>query len=165
MKILPLLAAFAATASAFAADAGYLFVTFKGEESPMTEQIYFAVSDDGKRWDGLYGNEPVLVSKLGEKGVRDPFIFRSHDGSKTYIIATDLSIHLNRDWGRAQRSASKSIRKARMDCRCCWECASTSGVTTPMPWKARMPSDQILKSSRASGGAPSISAMTIAGKG
>jgi sucrose-6-phosphate hydrolase SacC (GH32 family) len=109
MKLRSFLAAIATTASAFAADGGFLFVTFKGEESPMTEQIYFAVSDEGKRWDGLHGNEPVLVSKLGEKGVRDPFIFRSHDGAKTYMIATDLSIHLNRDWGRAQRAGSKSI--------------------------------------------------------
>ena len=62
-----------AAATAFAGDGGFLFVTFKGEQSPMTEQIYFGLSKDGRKWDALNGGEPVLVSKLGEKGVRDPF--------------------------------------------------------------------------------------------
>lgn len=108
---LPLLAAFAGFFSSFASagDGGFLFATFKGEGSPMTEQIHFGLSRDGLHWEGLNNAEPVLVSKLGEKGVRDPFIFRSHDGKKTYIIATDLSINLNRDWGRAQERGSKSI--------------------------------------------------------
>ena len=108
-SLLALALMFAAGASASAAEAGgYLFVTFKGEQSPMTEQIYFALSKDGRHWDALNGGEPALVSKLGEKGVRDPYILRAHDG-KFYIIATDLSINLNRDWGRAQNAASKSI--------------------------------------------------------
>jgi len=109
MKFLTFLAAIATTASAFAADGGFLFVTFKGEESPMTEQIYFATSDDGRRWDGLNGNEPLLVSTLGEKGMRDPYIFRAHGGGKFYLLATDLSINHNHDWGRSQRAGSKSI--------------------------------------------------------
>jgi hypothetical protein len=90
---------------------GYLFVTFKGEQSPMTEQIYFVVSRDGKDWRNLNGGEPVLVSRLGERGVRDPFLLRAHDGGeeKFFLIATDLSIHLNRDWKRAVRAGSKSI--------------------------------------------------------
>ena len=75
----------------------------------MTEQIYFVVSRDGKDWTSLNGGEPVLVSQLGERGVRDPFLLRAHDGSKFFLIATDLSIHLNRDWGRAVRAGSKSI--------------------------------------------------------
>lgn len=92
-----------------AGDGGYLFVTFRGEQSPMTEQVYFALSKDGRNWNALNGGEPVLVSGIGEKGVRDPFLIRSHDGKGFYMIATDLSIHLNRDWGRAQTAASKSI--------------------------------------------------------
>jgi hypothetical protein len=88
---------------------GYLFVTFKGEQSPMTEQIYFVVSRDGKEWEALNGGEPVLVSELGERGVRDPFILRAPEGDKFFLIATDLSINLNHDWGRAVRAGSKSI--------------------------------------------------------
>lgn len=88
---------------------GYLFVTFRGEATPMTEQIYFMLSEDGKNWTALNDAEPVLVSNVGEKGVRDPFIIRSSDNKKFYLIATDLSINLNPDWGRAQTAASQSI--------------------------------------------------------
>lgn len=95
--------------NAVAGEGGYLFVTFKGESSPMSEQIYFATSQDGRNWHALNGSQPVLVSQLGEKGVRDPYLLRSHDGKKFYLLATDLSINLNHDWGRAQEAASKSI--------------------------------------------------------
>ncbi len=88
---------------------GYLFVTFRGEATPMTEQVYFMISQNGYDWQALNKGEPVLVSTVGEKGVRDPFIIRSHDNTQFYLIATDLSINLNRDWGRAQSAASKSI--------------------------------------------------------
>lgn len=88
---------------------GYLFVTFRGESTPMTEQVYFMLSENGRDWQALNHQEPVLVSTLGEKGVRDPYIIRAHDNSKFYLIATDLSIHLNPDWDRAQTSASQSI--------------------------------------------------------
>jgi hypothetical protein len=88
---------------------GFLFVTFKGEATPLTEQIYFALSSDGRNWKALNGTEPVLVSQMGEKGVRDPFLVRSPDGKKFYLLATDLSINLNRNWTRAVREGSKSI--------------------------------------------------------
>src|SRR5919109_729511 len=45
----------------FAADGGFLFATFKGEQTPMTEQIYFALSKEGRQWTALKGGEPVLV--------------------------------------------------------------------------------------------------------
>ena len=96
-------------ATLHAASGGYLFVTFRGEGTPMTEQIYFMVSEDGRDWEALNDGEPVLVSDVGEKGVRDPYIIRSPDGKTFYLIATDLSIHLNGDWGRAVRAASQSV--------------------------------------------------------
>lgn len=72
----------------------YLFVHFTGTESrPEEEQIYFSVSADGRNWRILNGGKPVLMSNVGEKGVRDPFIIRSEDGNCFYIIATDLSIY------------------------------------------------------------------------
>lgn len=98
-----------ANTAALAADGGFLFVTFKGEATPMTEQVYFVLSKDGRHWEELNGGKPVLVSQLGEKGVRDPYLIRAHDGKKFYIIATDLSINLNPDWKRAGRAGSKSI--------------------------------------------------------
>lgn len=99
----------ALAATACAAPGGFLFVTFNGEGSPMTEQIYFGLSKDGRQWEALNGGSPVLVSELGEKGVRDPFILPSRDGKKWYIIATDLSINRNGNWGRAVTAGSKSI--------------------------------------------------------
>jgi hypothetical protein len=94
---------------ASAAEGGFLFATFKGEQTPMSEQIYFALSQDGRNWDALNDSKPVLVSALGEKGVRDPYLIRAQDGKKFHLIATDLSINLNRDWTRAVRAGSKSI--------------------------------------------------------
>ena len=108
-KLVPLFLTMFAGAAALAADGGYLFVTFKGEQTPMSEQIYFALSKDGRQWSALNDGEPVLISKLGEKGVRDPYLLRSHDGKTFYMLATDLSIHLNGNWGRAQTDGSKSI--------------------------------------------------------
>ena len=96
-------------APVFGADDGFLFVTFKGEQTPLSEQIYFALSHDGRRWEALNGAQPVLVSNLGDKGVRDPYLIRAHDGRKFYLIATDLSINLHDDWNRAQTAASRSL--------------------------------------------------------
>jgi arabinoxylan arabinofuranohydrolase len=95
--------------SASANDGSYLFVTFRGEATPMTEQIYFALSQDGRNWDALNNGDPVLISTIGEKGVRDPFLLRSHDGKKFYILATDLSMNRNGDWNRATHAGSKSL--------------------------------------------------------
>ena len=89
--------------------AGFLFATFRGEGSPMTEQVYFSLSKDGTKWTALNNAKPVLVSELGEKGVRDPYLLRGKSGDHFYLIATDLSIHLNRDWGRAVRGGSHNI--------------------------------------------------------
>jgi len=92
-----------------AAPAGFLFVTFKGEQTPLTEQVYFALSQDGKNWRALNNSAPVLVSQLGEKGVRDPYLLRAHDEKKFYLIATDLSINLNPEWKRAAQAGSRSM--------------------------------------------------------
>jgi len=107
-KILLCLCVLLAAATFCQAADGYLFVTFRGEKTPMTEQIYFGLSRDGKTWEALKGGEPVLVSDLGEKGVRDPYLLRTREG-KFVILATDLSINLNPGWGRAVHNGSKSL--------------------------------------------------------
>lgn len=72
----------------------YLFVHFVGTEStPEEEQIYFSVSEDGVSWHLLHAGRPVLVSDLGERGVRDPFLIRLEDQKRFCLIATDLSIY------------------------------------------------------------------------
>ena len=56
--------------------AGYLFVHFIGEEKDG-EQIYFSLSRDGLHWKDLTNGRPVLYSKTGTCGVRDPFLVRN----------------------------------------------------------------------------------------
>lgn len=110
MKTSVFLATCLLAVTAHAADGGFLFATFKGEQSPMTEQVYFGLSRDGRDWKALKDGEPVLVSTLGEKGVRDPYLIRSPDGEKVFAIATDLSIHLSQhNWDRAVTAGSRSI--------------------------------------------------------
>ena len=90
--------------------AGYTFSYFTGN-SVAGENIYFAASNGNNAlsWTDLNGGRPALTSTYGEKGLRDPFILRSPEGDTFYLIATDLSIGRNGDWGRAQRQGSKYI--------------------------------------------------------
>ncbi len=105
--------------------AAYLLVYFTGVGS-AGEQIYFAVSEDGLRWRDLNNSEPVLLSTLGEKGVRDPAIIRSADGKKFHILATDLRIASKKGWGVATTSGSTSL--------IIWE--SPDLVNWSKPWSA-----------------------------
>lgn len=87
----------------------YFFTYFAGEGYSDGEQIYFASSQDGLNWKDLNNNEPVLTSSLGEKGVRDPFIIRSFEGDKFYMIATDLKINGGNGWTAAQEAGSQAL--------------------------------------------------------
>lgn len=87
----------------------YFFAYFAGERYQDGEQIYFASSQDGMNWEDLNNNEPVLTSSLGEKGVRDPFLIRSAEGDKFYLIATDLKINGGNGWDAAQNQGSQSL--------------------------------------------------------
>ncbi len=86
----------------------YLFVHFVGEKEDG-EQIYFSVSKDGLHWTDLHSDKPVICSDLGEKGLRDPFIIKSVDSDKYFIIATDLRIASGKGWGVAQFEGSRNI--------------------------------------------------------
>lgn len=77
---------------------GYLFGHFIGEQEANQEQIYFALSEDGLNFHDMNGGKPVLVSNVGERGVRDPYICRSHEGDRFFLIATDLSIYNRGGW-------------------------------------------------------------------
>jgi len=105
------------------APGAYLFAHFTGE-SPRGEQIYFAVSEDGLRWTDLNDSEPVLVSDLGEKGVRDPSLIRLEGGKKFILLATDLRIASGKGWGASMKNGSTSL--------VFWE--STDLVNWSRPW-------------------------------
>ena len=94
--------------SAPAAEGGFILTTFRDETTPMSEQVYMCISKDGRHWEALNEGRPVLVSDVGEKGVRDSYLLRSHDG-KFWLIATDLCVHWNRNWTRNMRAGSRSI--------------------------------------------------------
>ncbi|NNN31915.1 glycoside hydrolase family 43 protein [Streptomyces sp. S3(2020)] len=90
---------------------GYFFPYFAGERYADGEQVYFGAShgNDPLHWDDLNGNQPVLTSSLGEKGVRDPFIIRSPEGDRFFLVATDLKINGGNGWGYEMRFGSKYL--------------------------------------------------------
>ncbi|WP_432467817.1 LamG-like jellyroll fold domain-containing protein [Agarivorans sp. Z349TD_8] len=89
----------------------YMFSYFTGEGTADGEQVYFALSNGNNPldWQTLNSEQPVLSTTLGEKGARDPFIIRSPEGDKFFMIATDLKIYGNWDWGRSQTWGSRSL--------------------------------------------------------
>ncbi|MFC4554498.1 immunoglobulin-like domain-containing protein [Georgenia faecalis] len=92
----------------------YFFPHFKGESTPRGEQIYFAASrgNDALSWIPLNDDEEVLSSTMGEQGLRDPFIIRSHEGDRFFLLATDLKTYRpgqGPDFARAQQTGSRSL--------------------------------------------------------
>ncbi|TDU83367.1 glycosyl hydrolase family 43 [Kribbella voronezhensis] len=90
--------------------AGYAFSYFTGN-SIAGEKIYFAASrgNTALKWDELNNGRPVLESTKGTLGLRDPFLIRSPEGDRFFLIATDLSIGRNGDWDTAQRQGSRYL--------------------------------------------------------
>lgn len=90
---------------------GYAFAYFAGESTDDGEKIHFGASqgNDPLSYDELNDGEPVLSSAYGEKGLRDPFIIRSHEGDRFYLLATDLKAYPAVDFGQAQETGSKYV--------------------------------------------------------
>lgn len=72
------------------------------------EQIYLAASNGNNalNWKELNNGQPIITSTQGTKGLRDPFLIRSPDGGKFFLIATDLSIGSGTSWEDAVRKGS-----------------------------------------------------------
>ncbi len=88
--------------------AAYLFAHFIGDDN-NGEQIYFSVSRDGLHWKDLNNGNPILISRIGTCGARDPFLVRNSETGIIYLIATDLRIEAGLGWKNAQEKGSKNI--------------------------------------------------------
>ncbi|KAL4728275.1 hypothetical protein ACLX1H_005017 [Fusarium chlamydosporum] len=86
--------------------AGYVFAYFVGDDN-NGESIFLAASNgnDALSWRELNGGNPILTSEKGTRGLRDPFLMRSREGDKFFLIATDLKIN-DIGWERALRFGS-----------------------------------------------------------
>ncbi|MDN4464805.1 immunoglobulin-like domain-containing protein [Microbacterium aurantiacum] len=75
------------------ANEAYVWAFFTGEGAGA-EQISLAASrgNDALAWNTLNDGEPLFSSTLGTQGLRDPFIIRSPEGDRFYMLATDLKI-------------------------------------------------------------------------
>lgn len=89
----------------------YVWAFFTGE-GDGAEKVSLAASkgNDALAWNTLNDGQPIFESTEGTEGLRDPFIIRSHDGDKFYLLATDLKIAgLPGGFTTAQREGSKYI--------------------------------------------------------
>lgn len=91
-----------------APDAGYAAAYFKSDSD---EKIYQAATsgNDFFTFSPVNGGNPVITSTTDTKGLRDPYILRSKDGDKYYMVATDLCIGCGTGWGPAQSAGSLKI--------------------------------------------------------
>ncbi len=93
----------------------YLFVHFREKTTPDGEQVYFALSRDGFRWEAVNDGRPVLWAYYGDKGVRDMTVVRSRFDGRFHIFATDLSLSYGmrgkygHSWDEIGRSGSKCL--------------------------------------------------------
>ena len=98
----------------------YLFVHFREKLTVDGEQVHFAVSSDGYRWQALNGGKPILTCDKGDGGCRDIEIVRLKNGGFV-LIATDLCIvrHMdenhNVDWKQLNHYGSKYLSLWRSD--------------------------------------------------
>ncbi|MBF4461142.1 MULTISPECIES: immunoglobulin-like domain-containing protein [unclassified Rathayibacter] len=89
----------------------YVWAFFTGEGAGA-ERVSLAASqgNDALAWNTLNGGQPVFTSTQGTQGLRDPFIIRSHEGDKFFMLATDLKVDgLAGGFTTAQISGSKHI--------------------------------------------------------
>lgn len=77
-----------------AADPYVAYVMGYFTESPQGNGndygLHLAYSSDGLNWTPLNNNNAVVYPKLGQPGLRDPFILRKNDGSFV-VMATNMS--------------------------------------------------------------------------
>lgn len=96
----------------------FLFAYFTSSDDEDGEQVRFAgsVGRDPLHFEILADGNPVLLSTIGTRGVRDPFLLRAAglagETANFYLIATDLRINglePGTAWVDVQRNGSRSI--------------------------------------------------------
>lgn len=96
----------------------YVFMYFPYTNQKRDERIYMATSLNGLDYTAVNDGNFILESRLGTHGLRDPFIIRSPEGDKFYMLATDLTVagitqdgvtYPGMSWSENQVKGSKSI--------------------------------------------------------
>ncbi len=90
---------------------GYFYVYFRGYVNGSDEHlsIHIAASEDGYNWFDLNDNKPILESRMGTYELRDPYLLRSKDGDRFYLLATDLNTKDGQGWGPWSLTGSKYL--------------------------------------------------------
>lgn len=60
-------------------DGGYAFAYFTTAEDEDGEQVRLArsVGEDPLHWEALNNGRPIVTSRVGSRGLRDPFLLRA----------------------------------------------------------------------------------------
>lgn len=113
-----------------APDAGYAAAYFKSDSD---EKIYQAATsgNDFFTFSPVNGGQPTVTSTADTTGLRDPYILRSANGDKYYMIATDLCIGCGTGWGPAQSNGSLKVEVWESTDLVNWE--RTNGENTGIP--------------------------------
>lgn len=99
-----------------APDTGYAAVTFLSDsdttDGKVGEALYESATSTKENnffsFSQINKGNPVITSTTDTKGLRDPYVLRSHDGDKYYMIATDLKVS-QQSWGQNQQYGSLKI--------------------------------------------------------
>ncbi|WP_285136854.1 immunoglobulin-like domain-containing protein [Microbacterium sp. lyk4-40-TSB-66] len=93
-----------------AVDSRYMFAYFTAD-TVEGEKVSLAASqgNSAMTWDVLNNGAPILSSTQGTRGLRDPFVIRSAEGDRFFLIATDLSIGGGTSWESSLDDGSRHL--------------------------------------------------------
>lgn len=114
------------------ADGAYLLAYFTPDVDDG-EQVRLAVSRGPRpdAFDPLHDGRPVLVSEVGERGARDPFLLRDTTTGRFVVLATDLRVHPDGAWDRSTRHGSRSLVVWESDDLVTWSAGRLVEVSPP----------------------------------